>query len=371
MKKVFSFIFILILSIFFLSVQVNAVSKGDAVLKDAEEKIFSVIDAETLEILEHAGIDGLDFDNINNFSFENIITYFSDDLKTQLKDTVRQTFLILSVVFVMGLITLPSHSDDSDVVEFLTVLIIIVITVSEFTEIINVSLSVIKTSTNFLLAYIPAFAVLIAVSGNAATALSYNTFLMGVSQVLSGFLSLFAGKIIGIYFALSISFSLNNNVGLGRFVSSFSKTASLVIGFISSLFASFLTVKSVFAVNIDTVSAKGIRFMLSSSIPVVGSAISDAYSTLLGSIGLIKSSAAIVAVAVSLIINLPVLFKGLCFCLSFNFLSFSAEILNSRKTADILKAFSVGVKFLLLIQIFVMFVLIVSTALMVSVKTSV
>lgn len=371
MKRVLAYIFVLLICILVFSFKVCAVSQSNRALEETEEKLFSLVDDETLEVLEELGIDGLDLKNINNISFKNIITYFSDDFITQFRDTLKHSFLILSVIFLMSLITLPSQSADNDIIEFLTVLIVIVITVSRFSDIINVSLSVIRASTNFLLAYIPIFAVLIAVSGNAATALSYNTFLIGVSQAFSGFLSLFARKILGVYFALAIGFSLNNNVSLNRFVSSFSKTASLLIGFISSLFASFLTVKSVFSVNIDTVSAKGIRFMLSSSIPVVGSAISDAYSTLLGSIGVVKSSAAIVAVAVSLIINLPVLFKGLCFCISFNFLSFTAEILNSRRAADILRAFSVGVKFLLLIQVFVMFILVISTAVMVSIKTSV
>lgn len=361
---------LLFIMLFSCSITVYSIESEETLFNNKRDELFSVIDNETAEVLEDLGLTNTDFESIGRFSIGSIIEYFSDDFKENISFTIKHTIKIATVIFMMSLITMTSYKNDNELIEFISVCIILVVCFSEISKIINTLASVIALSSDFLLGYVPVFASLIAMSGNVATALSYNTLLLSVSEISSRILSSVSEKIIGAYFALVIGFSLNRNVNLSSFVSSFSKYTSVIIGFVSSLFVAFLTVKSVFSANIDTVSARGIRFILSSFIPVVGGAISDAYSTLIGSIGVVKGSVAIIAIAVSLIINLPVMFEGLCMCISYNFLSFTAQLLDSSRVSQVFKAVSAGIKFLLLIQLFMMFILIVSTAVMVNFKST-
>lgn len=339
-------------------------------IDNAEDKLFSIIDYDTEKILEDLGIDGLNFENINQISFKSIVNYFADDLETKVKNVLKFVLIQTAVILFLSSVVVVSESKNKDVIEFAAVISVVLISSQHITSLLNASLSVIDASSKFMLGYIPIFASLIAFSASAATALSYNTLLLTVSQGISWFVSNFALKITGGFFAMSISFSLSENISLSRFSAFFSKFTSYVIGFLSSIFAAFLTVKSVFYSSVDTVSAKGIRFVISNFIPVVGSAISDAYSTVLGSIGIIKGSVAIVGILVAVILNLPTVFEGMCYCLALNFLSFVSQILNCEKISALLKAFSIGIKFILLIQIFMLFILIVSTAVMVNVKSN-
>lgn len=371
MKKACLFIALLLICINLTSIKICAYDYANDILADTEDKLFSSIDDETAEILDNIGIRSLDFKDIQEISFDNFVRYFSDDLKTKAGNGMRLVVNILTVICVMSIAMICTDNKNKDIIEYSSVLIIIVFTTVSLINTVNILLSAIKISSRFLLGYIPVFAGLIAVSGNAATALTYNTFLLTVSEFTSSFIYKFAEKICKAYFSLAIGFCMNRNINTSRFVSAYSKCTSLVIGFTSSVFAALLTVKSVFSANIDTVSAKGIRFIISSFIPVVGSSISEAYSTLIGSIGIIKSSVAIVAIAVSLIINLPAAFEGLFMCLSFNVLSFIAETFDCIKVSVLLKAFSTGVRFLILIEVFVLFILIISTAVMVNIRSGI
>lgn len=371
MKRCLCLVFCVFVFILGFSFSAFCIENKEEIINESEEKLFSSIDSETKDILNDLGVTGLDFDSINNVSLESIIDYFSDDFKSKITTVIKFTLTLGAVIVLTSVITLTADGQNKDIIELAAVATVIVLSVSSLNSTVNVILSVIDASSKFMLSYIPIFTALIAFSGSAATALSYNTLLLSVSELISKFISAFAIKITGSFFALSIGFSLSRNISLSRFTSFYSRTTTLIIGFLSSLFASFLTVKGVFSSAVDTVSVKGLRFIISSMIPVVGSAISDAYSTVLGSIDLVKGSVAVVGILVFVIINLPTLFEGVCYCLSFNFLSLISDTVNSERTSALLKAFSVAIKCLLLIQVFLMFILIVSTAVMVNVKSNV
>ena len=71
-------------------------------------------------------------------------------------------------------------------------------------------------------------------------------------------------------------------------------------------FSCVLTFQSIVAKSADSVLFKGVKFALSSIIPVVGSAVGDAVTTVKGSISVIKSSVGTIgAIAVLLIFLFP------------------------------------------------------------------
>ena len=95
--------------------------------------------------------------------------------------------------------------------------------------------------------------------------------------------------------------------------------------------------------------------MLSSLIPIVGSSISEAYSSLLGSINVIKSSVAVVGIIVIMIISLPPLIEGMLYCIAFSILSYICEMFECIQVSNILRTFYSAVRFLILINILEIF----------------
>ncbi len=333
------------------------------------ESFFSSIDDSTKDALDSLGIDDLEIDNIYSVSFNEIAEYFSEDMLSSIKSTVRDFFILLSVILVSSIAMSVFQIDKKDkALKILSASVIIVVSVTRLNPVINLLLSTMKISGDFMLAFIPIFTLLVALSGSPGGAVTYNTISLLFSEGISAFINNFATSILGCYFCLSISFSMNSMTNVNRFLNTVNKVTGFVIGFLSCIFTALLSIKGVLSVSVDSASAKGIRFLLSSLIPIVGSSISDAYSSLIGSISLIKGSVAAIAILAVVIISFPAVFEGALYCISFSALSYIADILEMDEASGAFRVFYTGIRILILLSIFESFIMIISTGIMLNMK---
>lgn len=369
MKKIIIYLILILSLLCAFSVPAFSAMQNDEIQSRTEAEIFDIIDEDTSAVLKKAGIDGLDYSKIYTASFSAIKDYFSQNLKEKLSDAIRCLMLLSGVLMITAAVRLFAGANAGSYgFELVCLMAVSMLTVGKLSPVINTVLSVLNVSAKFMLGYIPIFAGIVALSGNPASALTYNTLTLAFAEGISAFSNNLAVSVIGGFYCLSISFSVGKGINLSRFVSAFSKLSSVVLGLIASLFTGLISIKGIMASGVDSVSAKGIRFVLSSMIPVVGSAISEAYGAIVGSLGLIKGSVAVVGIAASLIINIPAIVQALLYYMVLSIVSFFAEASGMNDLAGIYKAFSVGIKFLLLTEIYEMFILIISTGLMLTLK---
>ena len=371
MKK--TILYFLLLSLFFCATIFTGVaidfSDEETLKNDIQDELLSIIDDDVIDVLEELGFDNLDFDSIYNFSLDNITEFFSVTLKSKIKCCFKIFFEILSAVILTSVVTIILKDVvQDDMITILSVIIITLLCVNTVSASLSAVISVLSLSGKFMMSYVPIYTLIISLSGNTASALTYNTFVLGFAEFISTVITTCATDFMGVFFCLSITFSLNSNINTGRFFSAVNKFVSIVLGLSASMFTGFLSLKSIMSASVDSISIKSIRFLISSLIPVVGSSISEAYSTLLGSINLIKSSVAFVGILVIIIINIPVILETLAYYISFSILGYLADTVSATKTGDILRGFSCGIRILLLLTVFEMFILIVSTGILLSVK---
>ena len=371
MKK--TIIFLLITLVLSLSSTVTASASEYMNIEDIEtdikDELKSIIDDDTLDILGDFGLNNFDFADVYNLSFKNISEFFSETLKEKIKSSFKLFFELLSVVLISGAVTSLFRSrSEGNFINFLSVIIIILLSVSGISSTLSATVSVLQLSGKFMLSFVPIYTLIISLSGNAASALTYNTFVIGFAEFMSAFITSGFTDLLGMFFCLSISFSLNSSVNTGRFISAVNRAVSTVLGLTASVFTGFLSIKNILSASVDSVSVKGIRFLIGSLIPIVGSSISEAYSSLIGSINLIKGSVAVIGILVIVIINVPVIFETLSFYISFSMLSFVSDSVNASGVGDVFRCISCGVRILLLFCVFEMFVLIISTGILLSVK---
>lgn len=369
MKKTVCYTVSVILLLGLFSFVGFAENDAGKIADETEEKLFSLIDSDTKKALNGIGIDSLKLTGVYDISLKSIAEFYSDDLKTQLKSTAKTFFTILSVVIIMSVVAVLVDKN-KNILALISVSSVAVFSVSSLSSIINAVISTMNISAGFMKAYIPVYAGIIAFSGNPGTAVSYNSVVMVIAELISAFVNDFAVSLLGAYFCLMIAFSLSETVNTARFINAFSKIINISLGFASTLFAGILSIKSVLSSSVDSVAVKGTRFLLSSLVPVVGSAISEAYSSLLGSINLIKGSVAVVGIAVILVLNLPVIVQALLTYFSFSALSVTSEILDSNELSVLFRGIAAGMKYLLLFAVFEVFVLVISTGIVLLVHSS-
>ena len=372
MKKQIFFIVILICTIGFVSLQSYAIEDTNIsnIQQEIKDELNSAIDDNVRDILSDIGIDGFDFENVYNVSFSSITDFFSETLKEKIINSFSSFFELLSVILLTGIITciLTGNSED-EFIGIFSMVIVTLLAVNTVSSTLSAVISVLGASEKFMLVFVPVYTLIISLSGNPASALTYNTLVIGFAEVISYFITTGITDFLGLFYCLGISFSFNESINISRIISSVNKIFSIILGLAASLFTGFLSIKSVLSASADSLSVKGIRFLIGSMIPIVGSSISDAYSSFLGSINLIKGSVAFIGIIVIVIINTPIIFETITYYASFCLLTYVAELISAKKAADILKCFSCGMRMLLLVCIFEMFIMIISTGIMLSLKS--
>ncbi len=341
----------------------------EEIRQDISDRLFSDMNNEIKDVLEEFGLDSLDYESIYNISLKNVFLYFKDSFKDYFGSGLKVFSEIFAVIILGGTVSLITEEKKyKNILNIVLIPIIALMLVDEINLCLSSALSLLKLNGNFMLSFVPVYAVAIAAAGNPATALTYNTLVLGFAEFISALINYGLVDIIGCFFCISIGFSVNRNINFSRFISAVNRFISFSLGLVSSVFASLLSVKGIFAAATDSVAAKGIRFTIGSLIPIIGSAISEAYSTLIGSIGVLKNSVAIIGIFAVVLINVPVVTELLILNISLNALSFISELYDCSELSDALKAFACGIKIIGLLVIFEAFILIITTAIMLSVK---
>ncbi len=332
---------------------------------EIEESFFSSLDSETERLLSDFGIDSFsDAEKLLDGSWGKLKAYFTETLTEKLSQASSWFFLMLSVLMLLSVGTsFFELSQSGDMLSFLSVTALTVLFSLRVSPLLSAAAAAMKLTGGFIAAFVPVFTLLIALSGNPATALTYNSLVLTFCQGLSAFLNYVLVSLTGAYLSLTVSFSFGGTVNLTRFTAAVNRLANIVLGLVSSVFSALLTFRSVLSQNADSIASKGTRFLLSSLVPVIGSSISEAYSSVLGSISLLRGSLGVIGIFAVVLINLPVLTEGMIYYLMLCFLASAAEVLSLMKAGELLRGFASCVKIILLAGVLEGLVFVISAGL--------
>lgn len=334
----------------------------DEIKSELSEDLSNIITDEIKDAFDFVGVNEFDFESIYKVSFRELLTYFTPEIKDKASHVFSSFFSLFSTVLLLSSFgVLTQSSGMNNALMLLGSTVITLMTMSNLADTINSCLSVLKLSGGFVASYVPVFTLIVSFSGNPASALVYNSFVLGFTEVMTAIINGGLVDFIGCFLCLAIAFTLNESLNTGKLINAVNKTATLVLSISGSLFSGILTVKNIMAASLDGVSVKGVRFLLSSFIPIVGASISEAYSSILGSINLIKSSVAVIGILAVVIINLPVIVETLLYYLSFSALSYISGITGCNRVSDLFGAICSAIRLMLILVVFQMFILIIST----------
>jgi stage III sporulation protein AE len=152
-------------------------------------------------------------------------------------------------------------------------------------------------------------------------------------------------------------------VNLNGIVAMVSKVSKWLLGFTMTLFTAFLTFKQLITTAMDNVSTRAVRFTLTSLVPVVGSALADAYKTVQSSVGLLKSGVGVFVIIAVAVAFLPSLIQCGFWILSLGLCKATGEVLNMKEPCIVLNAVNTVITTVFAILLCIMSVFIISTAL--------
>lgn len=162
----------------------------------------------------------------------------------------------------------------------------------------------------FMLSFVPVYGAILASGGSPKAALSYQTTLLVTAELFTQGMRCVVLPILLVSLALGCVGAVADGFCLSSFSATFYKLVLWGIGLFSTVFSGVLSVQQMVAAAGDSVSSRAMKFSLSSFVPVVGGVLSEAYSTVMGCAGLLRSTVGGFGVVATAVIILPPLLSG-------------------------------------------------------------
>ncbi len=270
--------------------------------------------------------DSLGFD----FAFDLIAEELSEGLP--LAASSLSVLLALTVFSAAARLIAPERADAVSLISSAFLGVYILGAESETAIAVEGFAAVIST---FVTALSPLLASLHAATANTVTA----------SVTSAGFLFFSAGtELVFAYlfvplYKAALGFAVVSSVsgaGAGRIFDVIKRSFTLALSAAALIYITVLSYQTSLAAATDTLAARGVKFILSSSVPIVGGALGGAVGTTAAGLAVIKSASGALGCAVMIIISAPLIIRLLLSSAVYSVAAFAASLLGCDRESALL-----------------------------------
>lgn len=302
--------------------------------------VYQNLSDEASRALSELGVTSADADALSALSFENVMAALSKMAGSGMTAPLKGLITMTAVLLLCSMLTAYQNSltESGETVQTVAVLCLSGAVAVPAVGFIGTAGDVIAQCANLFLAYIPIMAVMLAASGKAVSSASYQALTVAAGQGVMRVSSDMILPLLHIFLGIAVSSGIAPQVGLGGFLSLITKLTKWLLGFVMAIFTAVLSLRQAASGALDSLGSKAARFALSSFVPVVGSALSEAYKTVQGSLHVLRSGLGIFVILALAFTFLPVLLQGLGWSLCLFVGKALAETLGVSHCAKLLEA---------------------------------
>lgn len=366
------FVLFLVVGLFlFLNTASYAVEESTELLKSlGAENLFESLPDEISELFSELGVNEIDFDSIFNIKEENVWKLIKKLLTGAVESPVKSLVRLLAVIILLAICEcfIPEDTKIKSIMEMCGTLFCTISVLNPLSTAVSSAVASVSVTESFMLILIPILTAIVSVSGNPTLAVSFQSIAFAGAQVISGVASRFIVPLVGAVLALDITGTLMPSYKMTGITEFIKKTVTTVLSFGATIYVSFLGLKGALANAADSLASKGIKLVISSAVPVVGGALSEAYSGVIGSMVLVKSTVGIFGICAVALINLPSIVQLLFWIFALKFGVAVADLFEQHGISSLLKAVASTLTLLNVVLLFVAVLFIISTALLLVIK---
>lgn len=302
--------------------------------------VYQNLSDEASRALSELGVTSADADALSALSFENVMAALSKMAGSGMTAPLKGLITMTAVLLLCSMLTAYQNSltESGETVQTVAVLCLSGAVAVPAVGFIGTAGDVIAQCANLFLAYIPIMAVMLAASGKAVSSASYQALTVAAGQGVMRVSSDMILPLLHIFLGIAVSSGIAPQVGLGGFLSLITKLTKWLLGFVMAIFTAVLSLRQAASGALDSLGSKAARFALSSFVPVIGGALSEAYKTVQGSLHVLRSGLGIFVILALAFTFLPVLLQGLGWSLCLFVGKALAEALGVSHCAKLLEA---------------------------------
>lgn len=368
---IFAFLILIMWNIPFASA-----SNVDDYYKDQLEasgvkELSDYLDDETADYLEKLGCDNIELENLLDVSPKAIFNLIFEMLKNGIKAPLKGFLIAAGTVILVSACSgfFPDDEKSRIVPNIVCGSILITGIFASAAESIGAASAAIESCSVFEKALIPVLAAVITACGNPTLALTFKGAAFAAAEFILSFGKNFALPLVGISGLLGITGAMLPTLRLSAISDMIRKTMSTALASASSLFVGFLSLKSILSSSADGMVKKGVKLAANTFIPVVGGAIGEAYSSVLGTFSLLRNTVGFYAVTVFFLICIPVILNLALWVISMRAACAVSDLLDCRICSEILRNIAFVFSMVNTLLLLCMAVFIISTGLVIAIKT--
>jgi stage III sporulation protein AE len=316
------------------------------------------------EIEKYLADNGLEIDDssiekITEISPEQILNKLLNTFKEQAAAPFKLMFSLIIIVFICAIISGLSDTVKTGTLANIFSIICVMACVIALSGTLLTAFEDVKNTlingSNFMLSFIPVYTSVIATSGNVTGAVGFNSIVMLFSDMALYFANYVLIPLLSICFAFSIINSVNPSIKLGGAVDGIGSVTKWGLGFIVTIFTGILSLQTVVGANANALEQKTAKFLVSNAVPIVGGAVSDAYLTVKGSIGMMKTGIGGVGLATIATTLLPLIVSLALYRIVLAICKITADITGISPLQDLFE--NIGEIFSIIFSITIFFTL--------------
>lgn len=323
---------------------------------------------EAKEILEQLDLQQLDYRQLLSLTPAQLWQV----CKSALSQTIRAPLLLLGTLIAiillcaaMDALKVGFNAQGLDkVFSGVAVLCLVTAVLEPVTSCIQKTSQAILQGSQFMNGFIPVFCGILTAGGQPVSAGVYHLLLFGTSQVVGQAASQILVPLIGIFLAFCFTAAIAPELHLDQIGKTVKKFVNGALGLLLTVYVGLLGVQSMVAVSADTVTVKTAKFVTSSFVPVIGSALSDALVTAQACLKLLKTSVGAYGIFIAAFTFLPLLAEIICWYLAMQAAALVGRLVSAGTLSKVLEGTASALGLLMSITLLFGLLFIISTTVM-------
>ncbi len=364
MKKSVTFIIVFVILLLGSLLSVSAEEADTSVEYDFSE-LYESLSNEVRQSMINIGADSADAFILSELSFDSIMSEIQATAAENVQSPLSGLISIIALLLICSMLSAYQSSLSPDVGATLNTASALCITCAVLTPAIGTISSacdIIINASNLMLAFVPIAGMLMVSSGQPFASSAYCASVIAAGQGVARAAEYIVLPFLNMFLGLSISGGISPNINLKGFTTLISKVFKWFLAFSMTVFTSVLGIKQLVTNSLDNVSGRTVRFALSSFVPVVGSALSEAYRTVSGSVSVLKSGLGVFVILAVAVTFLPIIIQCFLWAVALNTGKATAEVMGLNQSAQLLEGISSVFSVIIAVVLCVMTVYIISAA---------
>ena len=366
MKKIFIVLSVIAFLIYLISLKIESPhvayaednEKKDEVNETVNEAFTSVLDDMDLSVFEEflreteifnaeTSVQDLIKKIINNdstysfdFFLKYIIRYFLGDIKS----IVAEVILILLICILLSIMQNASSGFSKASTKKIVYLACYGIVITSITVLIGTAIAdantLIQKVERFSTTFFPIMLALMNMIGASASIAVYQPLFLVFTNILIKVITYFVMPLFYCCFVFYIVGNLSEDIKLEKAAKFLQSLANWTMGILFGSFVTFTTAQGITGASVDSLAAKGLKYVLSGYVPVIGNYLKDGFDVIIAGCLIVKNSLGMVSVILLFALLLPVCLKLVLSSLSLQLTASLCEPFSDKKISSMLSGVS-------------------------------